>query len=75
VIHWIERGSDLLEARAVLPDGRDVYAGYIAVSPGADRWRAYGGYGFSPVGTGAYGVVQRAVEHRVAEIMRRPHGV
>ena len=39
MIHWIARAPDLYEARVVLPNGHDVYAGYIVVSPGADRWR------------------------------------
>ncbi len=47
VIHWIERGSDLLEARAVLPDGRDVFAGYVAASPGQSAWRGYVGSNFA----------------------------
>ncbi len=70
VIHWIERGSDLLEARAVLPDGRDVYAGYVAASPGRGAWRGYVGSNFSPVGMGPQSVMQRAVAQMVAEIMR-----
>jgi len=70
VIHWIERGSDLLEARAVLPDGRDIYAGYVAASPGQSAWRGYVGADFSPVGMGPRGVMQRAVAQMVADIMR-----
>jgi len=71
VIHWIERGSDLLEARAVLPDGRDVYAGYVGASPGQDIWRGYVGADFAPVGMGPRAVMQAAVEQRVAEILQR----
>ncbi len=71
-IHWLERAPDLYEARVVLPNGHDVYAGYIAVSPGADRWRAYVGYAFFPLGQGPFPVMQRLIEQRVAEIMH--HG-
>jgi len=70
VIHWIERGSDLLEARAVLPDGRDVYAGYVAASPGQSAWRGYVGSNFAPLGMGPWSVMQRAVAQMVVEIMR-----
>ncbi len=69
VIHWIERGSDLLEARAVLPDGRDVYAGYVAASPGQSVWRGYVGSNFAPLGMGPQGVMQQAIAQRVAEIL------
>ncbi len=69
-IHWTERGPDLIEARAVLPDGRDVYAGYVAASPGQRAWRGYVGSNFSPVGMGPQSVMQRAVEQRVAEMMQ-----
>ncbi len=72
VIHWIERGSDLLEARAVLPDGRDIYAGYVAASPGQSAWRGYVGSTFAPLGMGPQSVMQRLVEQRVAEIIQ--HG-
>jgi len=70
VIHWIERGTDLLEARAVLPDGRDVYAGYVAASPGQSAWRGYVGADFSPVGIGPRAVMQRAVEQGVADLLQ-----
>jgi len=66
-IRWTERGPDLLEARAVLPDGRDVYVGYIAASPGQRAWRGYVGRGFVPLGMGPRTVMQRAVEQRVAD--------
>jgi len=33
VIHWIARAPDLHEARVVLPNGRDIYAGYVAAIP------------------------------------------
>jgi len=69
VIRWIERGPDLLEARAVLPDGRDVYAGYVAASPGQRAWRGYVGSTFSPVGMGPQSVMQRAVAQMVAELL------
>jgi hypothetical protein len=70
VIHWIERGTDLLEARAVLPDGRDVYAGYVAASPGQSAWRGYVGSNFAPLGMGPRSVMQRAVAQMVVDIMR-----
>ncbi len=66
-IRWIERSPYLHEARVVLPNGHDVYAGYVAASPGQGIWRGYVGVGFSPVGVGPRGVMQRAVELRVAE--------
>jgi len=69
-IRWTERGPDLLEARAVLPDGRDVYAGYVAASPGQRAWRGYVGSTFSPVGLGPRSVMQRAVAQMVAEILQ-----
>jgi len=70
VIHWIQRGSDLLEARAVLPDGRDVYAGYVAASPGQSAWRGYVGSTFAPLGMGPRSVMQRAVAQMVADIVQ-----
>ncbi len=70
VIHWIERGSDLLEARAVLPDGRDIYAGYVAASPGQSAWRGYVGSNFAPLGMGPRSVMQRAVAQMIAEILQ-----
>jgi len=70
VIHWIERGSDLLEARAVLPDGRDSYAGYVAMTPGAAVWRGYVGRGFVPLGIGPLAVMQAAVERRITAMLR-----
>jgi len=54
----------------VLPDGRDVYAGYVAASPGQSAWRGYVGSNFSPVGMGPRSVMQRAVAQMVADIMR-----
>ncbi len=69
MIHWIERGPDLLEARAVLPDGRDIYAGYVAASPDQRAWRGYVGSTFSPVGMGPLTVIQHAVAQMVAEIV------
>ncbi len=70
-IHWLERSPDLYEARVTLPNGRDVYGGYVAVSPGEVVWRGYVGLGFTPVGRGPQVVVQRVVEQHVAEIVRR----
>ncbi len=70
VIHWIQRGSDLLEARVVLPDGRAVYAGYVAASPGQSAWRGYVGSNFAPLGMGPQSVMQRAVAQMIAEILQ-----
>jgi len=72
-IHWVEHGSDLLEARAVLPDGRDVYAGYVAASPGQSAWRGYVGSNFAPLGMGPRSVMQRAVAQMVVDIIQRGH--
>ncbi len=71
VIRWIERSPYLHEAR-VMTAGADLYAGYVAVSPGYDDWRGYVGRGFIPVGMGPRTEMQAAVERRVAEIMQ--HG-
>ncbi len=69
-IHWIARAPDLYEARAVLPDGRDVFAGYIAASPGQGIWRGYVGSTFAPLGMGPRSVMQRAVAQMVADIVQ-----
>jgi len=69
-IRWVERGPDLYEARAVLPDGRDVYAGYVAASPGQSAWRGYVGSNFAPLGMGPRSVMQRAVAQMVVDIIR-----
>ncbi len=71
MIHWIERSPYLHEARLPTAAGADLYAGYIAVSPGYDDWRGYVGRGFIPVGMGPCTEMQAAVERRVAEIMQR----
>ncbi len=71
MIHWIERSSCLHEARLTTADGADLYAGYVAVTPGAAVWRGYVGRGFVPLGLGPRTVMQAAVERRVAEIMQR----
>jgi len=71
MIRWIERSPYLHEARMTTADGADLYAGYIAVTPGAAVWRGYVGRGFSPLGIGPRGVMQHLVEQRVAEIMQR----
>jgi len=68
-MYWIERSPYLHEARVTTADGADLYAGYVAVTPGADMWRAYVGRGFSPLGIGALTVMQTSVERRVAEIL------
>jgi len=71
-IRWIERSPYLHEARVTTADSADLYAGYVAVTPGADVWRGYVGRGFSPLGMGPLTDMQRAVEQRVAEIIQ--HG-
>jgi len=75
VIRWIERSPYLHEARVTTANGHDIYAGYVAVTPGAVVWRGYVGRGFIPLGTGPRTEMQAAVEQRVVEIMRRPHEV
>ncbi len=75
MIHWIERSPYLHEARVTTADGADLYAGYVAVTPGAAVWRAYVGRGFVPLGQAPFPVMQRLVEQRVADLMRRPHEV
>jgi len=71
LIRWIERAPYLHEARLTTADGADLYAGYVAVTPGAAVWRGYVGRGFVPLGIGPRGVMQRLVEQRVAEILRQ----
>ncbi len=51
-------------------DGADLYAGYVAVTPGADVWRGYVGRGFVPLRVGALMEMQAAVEAHVADIMQ-----
>jgi len=70
LIRWIERSPYLHEARVVLPDGRDVYAGYVAASPGQSAWRGYVGSNFAPLGMGPRSVMQRAVAQMAVDIMR-----
>ncbi len=70
-IRWIERSPYLHEARVTTADSADLYAGYVAVTPGAAVWRGYVGRGFVPLGMGPRMEMQAAVEERVAEIMRR----
>ncbi len=70
LIHWIARAPDLYEARVVRPDGRDVFAGYVAASPGQGIWRGDVGADFSPVDMGPRAVMERAVEQRVADILK-----
>jgi len=71
-IQWIERSPYLHEARVTIADGADLYAGYVAVTPGAAVWRGYVGRGFVPLGMGPRTVMQRAVAQMVADIMQ--HG-
>jgi len=42
-IRWIESAPDLFEARVTLPDGHDMYVGYVASASGAVVWRGYVG--------------------------------
>ncbi len=70
-IRWIEHSPDLYEARATMPDGRDLYVGYVAVNPGQAAWRGYLGLEFVHVGMGPRGVMQRAVEQYAVEALRR----
>jgi len=69
-IHWIERSPDLHEARVTADDGAVLYAGYVAVTPGADVWRGYVGRGFVPLGMGPRTVMQRAVARQVTEMLQ-----
>ncbi len=69
-IRWMVRSPYLLEARVTTTDGADLYAGYVAVTPGTDVWRGYVGRGFIPLGMGPRTVMQRAVEQRVTDIVR-----
>jgi hypothetical protein len=68
-IRWIESAPDLFEARLTTPEGKDVYVGYIAVTPGAAVGRGYVGRSFEPVGRGPRGVMQAAVEQRGRELL------
>jgi len=70
-IRWIESAPDLYEARLTLPDGKDVYVGYIAMTPGAAAWRGYVGRRFEPVGMGSRAAMQEAVERRALEALGR----
>ncbi len=69
MIRWIERSPYLHEARVTTAEGMDLYAGYVAVTPGTDVWRGYVGRGFVPLGTGPLTMMQAAVERRGAEIV------
>ncbi len=70
VIRWMVRSPYLLEARVTTTDGADLYAGYVAVTPGTDAWRGYVGRGFVPLGIGPRTVMQRAVAQRVADLLQ-----
>jgi hypothetical protein len=70
-IRWIESAPDLFEARLTTPEGKDVYVGYIAVTPGAAVWRGYVGRSFEPVGMGSRAAMQEAVERRALEALGR----
>jgi len=68
-IRWLERSPYLHEARITAADGADLYAGYVAVSPGYNDWRGYVGRGFIPVGVGPRTEMQAAVEERARDIL------
>lgn len=68
-LHWIERSPCLHEARLTTADGADLYAGYVATTPGDDDWRGYIGRGFVPLGLGTRTVMQAAVEQSAREIL------
>jgi hypothetical protein len=68
-IRWIESAPDLFEARLTTPEGKDVYVGYIAVTPGAAVGRGYVGRRFEPVGWGPRAAMQEAVERRALEAL------
>jgi len=74
LICWIERSLYLHEARVITADGADLYAGYVAVTPGDDVWRGYVGRGFIPLGMGARPEMRAAVERRVTEILHGNDG-
>ncbi len=69
MIYWIERSPYLHEARLTTADGADLYAGYVAVTPGTDVWRGYIGRGFVPLGMGPRTVMQAAVAARVRDLL------
>lgn len=71
MIHWIERSPYLHEARLTTADGADLYAGYVAVTPGAAVWRGYAGRGFVPLGMGPRTEMQAAVEQRGTAILQQ----
>ncbi len=50
-------------------DGADIYAGYVAVSPGYNDWRGYVGRGFTPLGVGSLTEMQATVAQRAREIL------
>jgi len=64
------RSPYLLEARVTTTDGADLYAGYVAVTPGATVWRGYIGRGFVPLGIGSLTEMQAAVAQRAAELLQ-----
>ncbi len=68
MIRWIERSPYLHEARVTTAEGVDFYAGYVAMTPGADVGRGYVGRGFVPLGMGPLTVMQAAVEQRARDI-------
>jgi hypothetical protein len=69
MMRWIEYSPFLHEARATLPDGHDVYVGYVAVWAGSDDWCGYVGINFTPVGVGPLPAMRRTVEEHMREIL------
>jgi len=55
---------DIIEARRIDADGRALYVGYVARTPGDgdDEWRGYVGLSHAPVGMGRLRSVQAAVD-------------
>ncbi len=69
MIHWIVRSPYLLEARVTTADGADLFAGYVAMTPGNSDWRGYIGRGFVPLGLGPLMEMRAAVAQRAVEIV------
>jgi len=70
-IQWREESPTLHAAYMTTAEGREVYVGYVAMTPGSDTWRGYIGASFIPVGSIAEGVMQAVVEQRGREILER----
>ncbi len=70
-ITWRDESPSLHAAYITTVQGQEIYAGYVAVSPGYDDWRGYVGRGFIPVGLGPRAVMQRLVEQHTRDIWAR----